>query len=593
MISAEPTAASAAEPRRVTVVGYYGARNLGDDLLLSAIHEGLRRADPQVRVQVAAEHPQHVAALPGLSAHSRLDHAATFEHVRRSDALVLGGGGLWHDYSFERAGGLLGFVTAAKVSMPGYGIPAMLAEMLGVPVHVLGIGAGPIRSEDAARAVRAVARTAETLTVRDEDSARILEPFAADLPEVRLAPDLVYSLSLPDGGPSYDEARSPAASVARAREAGRAVVAVNLRSWADGDMARLRTRLAAALAAVATTRPLTVVTLPFQAGPGRDAQALAELTALLPEDVERIDLAEPPPLAELTALLRGVDAVVAMRLHACLLAHRCGTPTVGLDYDPKVGRHFREADRASACLPLDADAAALEHALRAALDGPLPSTCVQRIRDLEAQSRAVVDDVARRIVAAGIRPRPRDPAVGSAAAAAALGTGAVGGPAAVEPAAFSGMVLSDEKGRLTARDVDRRTRARADRLSLAFPESEKTLAAGRRLGFSGVLTAAAGAAAVLELPAVPAHDGDGPTVELVCGGAALRLPLPEAAQRRRILLHTPGGGQKVRVSLTLHGPAAGAAPWDGAAQVSLTLSGEDVAGLWVAPQTVVAPGGRP
>ena len=73
MISAEPTAASAAEPRRVTVVGYYGARNLGDDLLLSAIHEGLRRADPQVRVQVAAEHPQHVATLPGLSAHSRLD----------------------------------------------------------------------------------------------------------------------------------------------------------------------------------------------------------------------------------------------------------------------------------------------------------------------------------------------------------------------------------------------------------------------------------------------------------------------------------------------------------------------------------------
>lgn len=583
MISAEPTAVPSPEPRRVTVVGYYGARNLGDDLLLQAIHEGLRRADPEVRVQVAAEHPQHVPELPGLSAHSRLDHAATFEHVRRSDALVLGGGGLWHDYSFERAGGLMGFFTSAKVSMPGYGIPAMLAEMLGVPVHILGIGAGPIRGEEAARAVCAVARTAETLTVRDQDSAGILEPFAADLPDVRLAPDLVYSLSLPDDDPSPTEDGSPAASVARARAAGRRVVAVNLRSWADGDMAGLRSRLAAALAAVATEGPLTVVTLPFQAGPGRDAQALAELAALLPGDVERIDLAQPPSLAALTALLRAVDAVVAMRLHTCLLAHRCGTPTVGLDYDPKVRRHFEEVARDSACLPLDADAADLEGALRAALDGPLPESSVQRIRDLEAQSRAAVDDVARRIAAAPVRPRPQGPAVGAAAAAAALGGGAAAGTTASERAAFSGMVLSDQTGRLTARDVDRRTRARADRLSIALPGTEETLAAGRRLGFAGTLTAAAGSAAVLELPAVPAHDGDGPTVELVCGGSVLRLSLTQAPDRRRVLLRAPEGGRKVDVSLTLHGPRSGTAPWDGAAEVSLTLTGDDAAGLWVAP----------
>ena len=581
MISADPTPAPAVESRRVTVVGYYGARNLGDDLLLQAIHEGLHRADPGVRVQVAAEHPEHVPALPGLSAHSRLDHAATFEHLRRSDALILGGGGLWHDYSFERAGGLMGFFTSATVSMPGYGIPALLAQMLGVPVHILGIGAGPIGSEEAALAVRAVARTAETLTVRDEDSARILARFAADLPEIRRAPDLVYSLSLPDDGPSPAEGSTPAAAVARARAQGRTVVAVNLRSWADGDMAALRPRLADALSAVAADRPLTVVTLPFQAGSGRDAQATAELTALLPGHIERIDLQEPPSLAAMTALLRDVDAVVAMRLHACLLAHRYGVPVVGLGYDPKVGRHFVEVDRAESCLPLDADAACLEDALRASLAGPLPESAVRRVRDLEAASRAAVDDVARRIAAAPVRSRPEGPAVGSASAAGTPGGG--GQPSTSESARFSGMVLSDETGRLTARDVDRRTRARADRLSVALPDTVRTLEAGRRLGFAGTLTAPAGAAAVLDLPAVPDHPGDVPVVELVCDGSMLRLPLGRTPVRRRVLLRALDGRGRSTVSLTLHGPATGTAAWDGTTEVSLSLAADGSEGLWVAP----------
>ena len=70
--------------------------------------------------------------------------------------------------------------------------------------------------------------------------------------------------------------------------------------------------------------------------------------------------------------------MLAMRLHANLLAHRVGTRAVGLAYDPKVTAHFCEVGRASACLALDSSEAALDEALDAALTASGPDLALAR-----------------------------------------------------------------------------------------------------------------------------------------------------------------------------------------------------------------------
>ena len=41
-------------------------------------------------------------------------------------AVILGGGGLWHDYTFDRAGGLAGLFHGSTLSIPGLAVLPLL-----------------------------------------------------------------------------------------------------------------------------------------------------------------------------------------------------------------------------------------------------------------------------------------------------------------------------------------------------------------------------------------------------------------------------------------------------------------------------------
>jgi hypothetical protein len=58
-----------------------------------------------------------------------------------------------------------------------------------------------------------------------------------------------------------------------------------------------------------------------------------------------------PPL--LAAILGGADAVVAMRLHAGILAATAGTPAVVIDYDPKTRAFAEQTGQTRWAVPVD------------------------------------------------------------------------------------------------------------------------------------------------------------------------------------------------------------------------------------------------
>jgi len=381
------------EPERSVVIsGFYGGRNTGDELLLKAITEAVQTVQPDVRFVVASVSPKRVTELHGLPAFLRTDLNRADEIAEGASATVLGGGGLWHDLSFDRAGGLAGLFAAPRMSVTGMGVLPLLASIRRRPFHVVGMGAGPLQDEDARQFVRWLGEQAESLSVRDAPSRHLLESIEGWRKEIQRIPDPVFALDL--------EARVPPAIREIATDW--PLLAVNVRPWRPAVDGGLFPRLAMSLGHLAQRHGLGLVGFPMQGGDKVDRQSLEEVFASVETNGPKIILDWTTDWPELYGTLSASQAVLSMRLHGCLLAHRVGTPAVGLSYDPKVAGHFAELGISRLSTPIDASSDSICDTVEDALSlgGQLEPETHTRIRTLEVEAQAALADLARRIATA-------------------------------------------------------------------------------------------------------------------------------------------------------------------------------------------------
>ena len=146
--------------------------------------------------------------------------------------------------------------------------------------------------------------------------------------------------------------------------------------------------MAEALDLLAASEPIALVGVPMQIGPSHDHQAITAIFDAMKVECPRLVLPPHATPGQVIWTLAEADAVLAMRLHACLLAHRLGRPVTGIGYDAKVSSHFAEIGRGDFCLRLAAPPEEFSTALRACLAVPaLPALSREQISALELESR--------------------------------------------------------------------------------------------------------------------------------------------------------------------------------------------------------------
>ena len=270
-----------------------------------------------------------------------------------------------------------------------------MGRLLDVPFYTVGLGAGPLTDDDARRQVRYLASAAEHLNVRDQESRQLLEDLGIDPNWMSVSPDTVYAVDL------TTSVAKPPESLTALRAEGYRLIGLNLRHWRNAEQADWLDRFHAAICEVASTEQIAIVGLPMQLGGVHDEDALAAFATRLPESVPFVALGGEFGLDDYVAALRVVDGVIAMRLHAALLAHRCGKPVVGLSYDPKVRRHFDEVLASDLCTDIsDPDAGFLD-AIRTVLSlgGTLRSDTKREITALERRSTETLVAMCTKIAA--------------------------------------------------------------------------------------------------------------------------------------------------------------------------------------------------
>lgn len=378
---------NAARPRMIVFSGYYGAGNRGDELLLDALVGHLETALPDLVPVVAGSKPAVVEREHGIQSFARADLDAAEFYAAHASSMVLGPGGHWHDYSIHLAGGAAGIARGARVSPAHLAQLPLLVASYGATVHIHGMGVGPLDDSAARAAVHLTGSLASSITVRDQESAELLEPLCHRWPaDVVVSPDVVYGLPLPA------PPREPAVGERRR-------LAVNLRPWSDSP--EQRHLLHRTIIDHADRHHLDIVGVPMQA---TDVPVLAALAAEAAGQVKVDVLPADMPLPALLDVLRGSVGLVAMRLHASLLMHRLRRSAVGLVYDPKVGSHFGQLDRTAWAMGLDADAQTLIDALER-LDGEpaMDPRSTEILDGLETAARRQLEEFAALLHAEPVR----------------------------------------------------------------------------------------------------------------------------------------------------------------------------------------------
>lgn len=288
---------------KIAVMGFVGAGNLGDEAILAGTLAELSRQGHD-DVTVFSWHPDETAAshkvakcapiLPGLAGLRDF-----YRRLGRRDLFLLGGGSLLQD--------------GQRRVVPFWLMRAFTARLRGCRVVYHAQGVGPLRTFTARLLVRLlVPVSADMVTLRDTESfghiPSIVKPRLVADPALLLPP-----ISVP-------------------KVEGRVVVALrDVPGMDDSEM-----ELAACLAHFARRNELSLLFVPFHYPDDRDiCQRMAKLTG-----AEAVD--EALGVQGIRELLASSQLVVAMRLHAAILAAGLEIPLVGLSYDPKVSSFFAQ-----------------------------------------------------------------------------------------------------------------------------------------------------------------------------------------------------------------------------------------------------------
>ncbi len=171
--------------RRVTVAGWYGAGNIGDEAILGAMIKGLREEGIH-EITVLSWDPESTARMHGVKSlpmgRRFRGLYRIFKQARRSDLFILGGGGLLQDASFR--------------VVPFWMSRVLLALISRTPVMYYAVGVGPLKSRFARWAVGIVSNRVKRITVRDEASKSLLRACGVSKPLIETTADPAVSLGV-------------------------------------------------------------------------------------------------------------------------------------------------------------------------------------------------------------------------------------------------------------------------------------------------------------------------------------------------------------------------------------------------------------
>ncbi len=342
------------------VSGYYGFRNNGDDALLLALTEELKKENKDVRIVVLSNRPKETAKIYRIDAVHRLKMGKVKQVFKKTWGLIFGGGSLLQDETSSKS--LWYYLSVIK-----------LAKACGMKVMQFANGFGPInKASNQKVTVKTINECVDVITTRDKASLERMQ--ALDIQkDITLTADPAMLLT----GCSEKE-RLRLLSAANIPEADYMTVAV--REWKK-NAPDFNIEVAKALKAFSEKHDLIVLLVPMQYP--HDVPMAQDIQKQIGSRAYVLD--GNIGIKETIGVISRSKLNVAMRLHSMIYSVSQGVKTVGLRYDPKIDGFMEYVGLHDICNVENLTCEALSGAMENAYRQPV-NMAYQELRDRAKQN---------------------------------------------------------------------------------------------------------------------------------------------------------------------------------------------------------------
>lgn len=301
-----------AKNKEILISGYYGFKNSGDDALLKAIIQDLKRFKESPNIVVLSANPKETKEIYRVKAINRLNIFQVLKHMKNADMLISGGGTLIQDR------------TSTK-SLMYYLAVISLALKKKVKVMLYSNGIGPLEKKSNIKKTRKILSKVDLITLRDERSLKALQEIGVENKNVIVTADPALELNIADedcGRKILDELGAPH---------DRKLLGVSIRRWKSTDP-EFEDNIAWVCDYAYETYGYHTVLLPMQTS--RDLAVLQSVKRNMKHEATLID--RRLDVADTMSVMKCFDLCIGMRLHTLIYAVINAIPLIGLVYDPKI-----------------------------------------------------------------------------------------------------------------------------------------------------------------------------------------------------------------------------------------------------------------
>lgn len=321
--------------------GYYGFDNSGDDALLKAVIDNVRKEKPDTKILVLSKKPKETMEEHNVYSINRYDFFAIIQYLKRARLFVYGGGSLIQD------------ITSTQ-SLIYYTFLLKFAKHYGLKLMVYGNGIGPItKKHNISRAKKALS-ICDYISLREPESLEEVKRLGVNLDKVsvKLSVDPVFTIEVETGKDMKKVFDNENIDVSKA------YFAVSCRTWRYNDV-NFTTKMAKIIDEKSIKYNLIPIYVPMHPN---DYSILKEIISK--SDVEHVLLSKVYDVGQLMSIISITKFTMSMRLHTLIYAVSTGVPIIGLVYDPKVKFFVKYANEETYVDTSDLD----EHALGNMID---------------------------------------------------------------------------------------------------------------------------------------------------------------------------------------------------------------------------------
>jgi len=313
----------------ITIIGYYGYKNSGDEAILKSIVRSLRERNPDLSFMVFSRKPGETMRNDEVDSVNRFSIFHVIKALKRTRLFMAGGGNLLQDNTSTRS--ILYYLTMLQ-----------LAKRYNAKTMLFANGIGPINRRINRRKAARVLNGLDAITLREPVSLEELKKMGVTSPEIHVTSDPAILLDpIPDEDIDRIMAKEGVPS-------DRPLIGISVRKWAD--MSYLDA--IAALADYCVDRfNACPVFIPMQHP--SDVNVCEAIIKRMSRNAWLIRGYYQPE--ELLGLISRLTLMIGMRLHSLIYAASQMVPALGLVYEPKVDAFLKEVSQPSAGTPLHMD----------------------------------------------------------------------------------------------------------------------------------------------------------------------------------------------------------------------------------------------